>query len=217
MSYVAIPDGRIYFCNGQVHGYIKDNVVHPIPAVSLDVKLKIPLPMGTHVEFYRSRLYVGSGKTMFVSDAAALDRVSMDSPANGFRQFDSDITMIRAVDDGLFVSTGKGTYSIGGDVFETATMVKVSDSSAIPFTDGIVKYNYTVEGIFKYNYTEGGQSKTIGKAAMWLSTTGICRGLNGGRFENLTNTKMNLSPLQNGTGCHIVGGGMNHYVVINYD
>ena len=91
-----------------------------------------------------------------------------------FKQLPSRITLLAAVEDGIYLSDLEKTYFLaGGDPGEAALMDK-ADYPAIPYTAQ------------KIDAERIGGLGLSGSAVLWASTMGICLGANQGQFKNLT-------------------------------
>ncbi|MBF0608988.1 MAG: hypothetical protein SFH39_00770 [Candidatus Magnetobacterium sp. LHC-1] len=71
-----------------------------------------PAPPGQLLEFYRGRVYIASGNVVYYSlpNSYELFRIGSD-----YLPFDSDVTMLAAVDDGLYVATASTVYFLQGN------------------------------------------------------------------------------------------------------
>ena len=191
ISYAPVND-RIYFTNKGYIGYF-----HNLLATALsdpNISFKLPLPAGQRIAYYRGRLYVAKGKVLYISDALC-DHYDIRT---GFRVFENDITMVREVDNGIYVADSKTWFLQGAepDEFQRA---KVSDSDVIPFTDCLISGLLVGDGI-------------AGNLAIWTSTDGICVGDNSGAVKNLTRARYYMAS-------HGIGGsavrnlnGQVHYI-----
>ena len=157
MSYYPVND-RIYMTNGTYIGYYKDLAMHSLAEPNMNYKSV--LPAGRFIAHYNATLFVAKGKVLYRSDALC-DHYDTRS---GFNVFANDITMVRPVSDGLYVSDGK-TWFISDkmenpDAFNKAMVL---DADAIPYTDIDCDGKYVGDGIDE-------------KVAIWTSTIGVCIG-----------------------------------------
>jgi hypothetical protein len=187
---------RVYLTNKSYIGYYKNFSVTAVPAPTTNYKL--PLPAGQRIEYYRGRLYVAKGNVIYIADALC-DHYDIRT---GFRVFENDITMLRAVDNGIYVSDGN-TWFLQGAEPDEFQRTKVSDSDAIPYTDSIISGLYVGSGI-------------AGNMAIWTSTYGICIGDNTGVVKNLTSDRYYMSSGTSGYGmgdCAVRNkNGQVHYI-----
>jgi hypothetical protein len=166
MSYAKWND-RIYLTNNVGIWYCKDSLT----ALSTDVTYKLPMPPGKFIAYYKARLYVAKGKVLYISDALC-DHYDIRT---GFRVFSNDITMLIAVDKGLYVSDGE-TWFVSGAEPDEFHRNKVLDVDAIPYTAALVNGEYVGDGV-------------QGNHALWVSADGICLGNSDGAVKNLTRSR----------------------------
>jgi len=189
VSYTEINE-RIYWCNGTEKGYITDknnswvkgNYIGPTSKRTLSDP-----PTGTIVEYYKNRMYVAQENVLWYSEPGAFGAFDL---ARGFFQWATEIRMVRAVDNGIFVSTEKNTYLLLGRSPLQFEQVKVAGFPAIKHSD--CKLNGYL--------SESGIIEGTGQSAMWVSPQGVCYGGNDG-FRNLTIDKIaNFSTGRTGSG-----------------
>lgn len=183
ISYAQIND-RIYWCNGHEKGYITDGannswVVGSYVGPDTMRNFSSP-PIGTMVEAYRNRLFVVQNNVMWHSEPGAYGAFDL---ARGFNMWGTNIRMMRAVTDGMYVSSGNKTYFLKGNSPKTWEQIKVADYPAIARSD------YRFAG----NLRNGGIDEGEGLAVMWMSNEGVCYGGPGG-FQNLTLSKIASFP-----------------------
>jgi hypothetical protein len=179
MSYAAFND-RIYFSNGVNIGYIKSGVAHSVAVPS--VKFKLSLPAGKFLAVYRARLYSASGKILFIADPLS----DCYDTRSGYRQFSSNITMVRPVENGVYVADEEKTYFMKGLSPEEFTREMVEDNAVIPYTD----VNIDAQDI--------GDGNKNGTWAVWTSVEGICLGTGDGTVQNLTKDRLALGDYLSG-------------------
>ena len=178
MSYCAVGT-RVYFANGYEKGYIENEVVYPWEKgtyVGRDTTKELyDPPIGQLLEVWNGRMFVAQEDALWYSE-----RFNYHAFAFGenYVSFPGRLRMVRAVKDGLFVSTEKETYFLGGMTPTSFAQLKVADYPAILGTDILV------DG----RKLRGGE--IVDRVVMWTSTEGICIGGPGGMFENLTERKL---------------------------
>ena len=106
--------------------------------------------------------------------------------ATDWKTFESEITMLAAVDDGCYVGTLDGTYFCHGLDPHSWTVRKVSETSPVP-------YSLNPETLWT--------GPEQGDARIWWSNHGasgerggLCWGLNSGNYINLTEPKIVTKP-----------------------
>ena len=162
------PADDIYLTNGSVIGYIRGGIYYDFTAPTETYKSL--MKPGHLIEWFNGRLYVARGGDVWYSDA--IYPGSTDERKN-FKQLGGYISMMRAVKDGVYVSNSKETYFMAGLDPGEAALVKVADYSAILGSDVKIDGDRLGRDI-------------SGRAVLWLSSMGICAGLDGGTFINLT-------------------------------
>lgn len=73
-----------------------------------------PMPVGTVTAFWRGRLIVAVGNAIWASEPWAPHLTKW----RGFIQFPGDVTMVQAVESGLWIGTTEDLVYLGGDNFE---------------------------------------------------------------------------------------------------
>ena len=177
MSYAPWND-RIYMTNNTCIGYAKEDAFTVLSDPGITYKQ--PLPPGKFITYYRGKLYVAKGKVLYISDALC-DHYDIRT---GFRVFSNDITMLIAVDKGLYISDGV-TWFISGIDSDEFKKEKVLDADAIPYTAVVVNGSNLSDGLPE-NYV------------LWTSTVGICLGDNDGKIKNLTRSRYAMPELSSG-------------------
>lgn len=136
-------------------------------------------PRAQHIAAYKGRIYLAVGKVLWATELYTYHLVDR---TRGFVQFEHDITLLIAMDDGLYVGTTGGLYFIKGvfGAFKLSTVVAdpvLSGSGALVPVD-LVHPN-----------ARTGPMPT-GEAAIMMTTAGILAGFDGGSAYNLTHDRM---------------------------
>jgi hypothetical protein len=198
MSYAAVND-RVYMTNGLYIGYYNNLAMYGL--ANPNKNYKVPLPAGKFIAYYRGVLFVAKGKVLYISDALC-DHYDIRT---GFRVFANDITMLRPVDDGIYVADGRTWFLVEKRAFtdEPAELKKdsVLDVDAIPYTDVNINGKDIAEGV-------------DGNLAMWTSAAGICLGDNKGVVKVLNQDKYYLTPRAIGAAAIRSINGITHYLTI---
>lgn len=181
MYYVQVAD-RIYYSNGYDKGIYDQTTEKSTAWVAgayvgpTTTKTFSDPPLGIHLEYFNGRIYMADDNVVWYSEPFALNWFDL---ARNFIPFPNKVRMIRAVIDGIWISTDTQIFFLAGPDPTSSQLVKCADYPAIEGTD------VTVEGLWI-----GNGIKT--KAALWTSIGGICAGLPGGEFQNLTQRKITL-------------------------
>lgn len=163
---------RVYLTNISYIGFVQSDLLWPI--TDPGVAYKLPIPAGKFIAYYRGRLYLAKGKVLYISDALC-DHYDIRT---GFKVFENDITMLVAVDSGIYVSDGNTWFMSGGSPDELKRE-KVSDADAIPYTAVQADGKYIGEGL-------------SGNGAIWTGTDGIYYGDGDGKVKNLTRSRYSM-------------------------
>ena len=167
---------------------------------NLDIKRNKTIIKGaTVLEVYRGRMYAAKDKVLWFSDAHDFMRI-LKLEKNYF-YFPTDITAIKAVDNGVYVSEEDKIWFLRG------TSPKDFDFTVV-YSAGIVRgTDVRIDSI-----TLGEQ--VISPAIMWTTKKGICIGTDSGQVFNLTERKYNMPNLITGAATFRQGGGLDQYLVV---
>jgi hypothetical protein len=199
MEYVDVNE-NVYYSNASVNGFIDSLGVNNLHADS-GVKYKDIPPTGQHIEFYNGRIYIARNHTLWFTDVFAFSRV--DKRYNAI-EFKDEITMVKAVDDGLYISIG--------DINERSQTVFLGGNDPSEFVQKIVADYGAIEGTAtKPNEAFIGDGIS-GQAVLWASRKGICLGGNGGSFRNLTAGKYEVPSNRYGSGFFRINNGVPQYI-----
>jgi hypothetical protein len=166
VSYVRVND-NVYYANGYECGYIDS--VQNYSFMDPSRNFKQPLPAGSHIEYFMGCLFMAVRNVLYISDPLT----TYYDTRMGYKIFSDDITMVRACDNGMYVSDKSRVWFIRGKGNDDFEMVEVESEPAIPFTDvrtSADSLGYGVEG----------------DVVLWTSASGICLGDSGGSAKNLT-------------------------------
>ena len=198
MDFVDVNE-EVYYSSASVNGYVKNGVNVQFSDPGINFKQKPP--PGQHIENYNGRNYIAQNHTIWITDAYAFGRVDM---RKGFISMKDEVTMIKAVDDGIYVSIGD-----------------INDRSSVIFFGGPGPEDFTYKVVADYGAIEGTAVKPRsafvgdgieGTTVMWVSRKGICLGANGGRFTNLTAGRYEVTENRYGAGYFRLRNGLPQYV-----
>ncbi len=191
MSYAVFND-RVYYTNNYNKGYVRNFV--DVSFSDPDIKFKRSLPAGKFIEYYKGCLYVAVGSSIYISDPLC----DYFDTRMGYRRFASNITMLRAVDTGIYVADIR-TYFMRGDSNEDFERAEVYSTGAVPYTD---------------IRTPGDDlnNPKVGNVAIWTSEDGICIGDNSGVVDNVTRLKYALNATSTGAAYIRKVNEVKHYV-----
>lgn len=170
----------VYFANSSIIGYINADTATPYPFPDPAQTFKAKMVGGQILEFYNSRLYAAHGCNLFFSDATVPTRMDIRKNAVAFP---SRLTMMKAVNDGVYVSDSEGVYfEAGRDVSEFVER-KVLDFPAI-------------EGMSATAVVRG---KIVKKVAYWMTKNGPYAGYSEGIVVPQQEGLFSIDGLQSGT------------------
>lgn len=191
MSYVPVND-RYYLTNGREIGYIRGASFYPCMSPSRE--FKEPLPAGQHIEYFMGCLFVSVKNVIYISDPLC----DYYDTRTGYRIFADDITMIRAVDNGLYISDKK-VWFIRGKGNAEFQRVEVEAEPAIPFTDLRTSADSMGYGV-------------SGDVAVWTSKSGIVIGDSGGTVKDVTSDRYHMADHGQGTAFVRDDNNVKHYI-----
>ena len=170
---------RTYYCNGYELGFIYNSVsnvwsVGTYTGPDTNRQFSAP-PIGTHLAVFQGRMFISEGSILWWSESFNFD---LYNKAESFVRFHDDIIMIQPVDGGIFVSTEKSIYFLGGSVPKEFTFNEVAQFPAIEWSNTVEKVDATDIGL------EGGLS------ALWASKEGAIIGFPTGQIFNLNKNKV---------------------------
>jgi len=190
MSYVSVVDS-VFFSNYSIIGYVNMMNGLPYPFPDPDQTFKQRMIGGHILEFFNNRLYAANDRIIYHSDATVLTR--MDIRKNAI-PFPDRITMMRAVTNGMYVSSGKGVYFMSGMDPSEFKMHKVLDVGAI---DGM---SITVDGdsVDKFGST--------GRTIYFMTEDGPYKGYPGGSLLQMQGGLFSIEDIECGTSLLIEDG-----------
>ena len=165
--YVTLQNGDVFYLYGTYPIGVTSVTIVPTSSLSSVMsawfQYPYPFPPCDHLEYYRGRIFGANGKFVYFSTAMRYRQTSLDKY---FYMFESDVTMVKAVPDGLYIADSEATYWLsGGDKDEPGDYIK-RQVLPYPVTPGTA--------ISIPNSTD----------VAWLSTRGWCIGSAGGKVEN---------------------------------
>jgi hypothetical protein len=166
MSYAEV-NSRIYYTNNQVLAYVENFQNHELVPPTLTFKSTM-LP-GEMIEHWDGRLYTIKGGLIRWSDS--MHFASTDKRRN-YKRVPGRVTLFRGVKGGVYISFDGWTYFAQGGRLEKTDLIPLEHAQAIQWSD--------------VNVNRYKSDNEAGNDIRWTSTAGLCRGLDGGVFKNLT-------------------------------
>lgn len=221
LAYVQVA-GNVYYSSSLASGVISENltvsnwgavseagtwlspVVNPtetLPAVA--GRLLGKPPMATALTYYNGRIYMAQGKTVWATDLYLYNYVDK---TRSFLQFESDVTMLGAVTDGIYVGTTADVWFLDGSQLSELRRVPMMNYGALPGSALPVPAELVNPQIPNRPQSE---SKN---AILFMSTSGLCVGLDNGMVYNLTQNKVLFPDAVSVAAMFRRQDGMNQYV-----
>jgi hypothetical protein len=192
MSYVLVND-RVFWTNGTEIGYVLG--YQSFALADPAIEFKMPLPAGQLIEYYRGCLYVARKNILYVSDPLC----DYFDARKGYKIFANGITLLRAVDDGIYVGDDK-VWWLNGSSAEDFDRIEAYPYQPIIYTDARINRQHIGDG-------------EKGSVAIWTCQNGICIGDNAGRVINSTDTRYVMSNRYVEGACLVrEAGSVRHYV-----
>jgi hypothetical protein len=170
---------KTYFCNGVDNGVIEGGAASPLELGEYygpDTNREFSkIENIQHIEVHAGRLFVSTGPILFWSEVYRFDLFDM---AASFVQFHTDIRMIKSVDGGVYVSSGRNSYFLSGLNPGGFTSRRVASFPAVEWSDAAEKVDGVDIGF------------DPGLCALWASPEGAILGTPGGSIINLTKSKI---------------------------
>lgn len=193
VSYAQVGEVT-YFSSAVCSGKIVDGAVQPwghisaertwvspvaVPTATLGAvsgKLLGPPPLATEIEYYKGRIYLGHDKWLWHTELYQYDYVET---VRGFVPLEKPITLVMAVEDGLYVGTEGGLYFLGGTASEGLKLSPILSSPVLRGSGVVVPLGDVQSQLGDAKLPES-------EVPMFMTQAGICVGLDGGRVHNLT-------------------------------
>lgn len=173
--------------------------------VPLRTRFLAPLPAGQVVSRLNGRMLVASGNVLWFSEPFAYE---LTDPAKNYILFDSEITLLAPLVDGVFVATQTETMFIRGADIASGERIPKAPYGAIPGTLAWVDAQSL--GDLGMQFTE--------TVAVWASPKGICLGGDAGFirgiFKNVTEAKISYADAPRGTALLREQNGITQYLAL---
>lgn len=155
----------------------------------LEYVLADSLPAGKILRAYRGRLYSAIGPTLVYSHPLNYGLTRLN---HNYIQYDDEITMVRPVDDGIYLGVGRDkkmrTFFLSGSdptMFETRMV----------YPNGVVFGSDTLVASTMLDRS----APSVGNVAVWWATNGVMvKGYNGGRVEPVREGELSLNTFATG-------------------
>ena len=187
-------DGNVYFSSVAASGVIDPNdslsdwgqtdgqgvwhspVISPTSTLgAISGKLLGDPVTATSLEAYKGRVYMAAEKTLWATELYQYHYVDR---TKNFMQFEHEITLVMAVDNGLYVGTEGGLYFLQG----TFGQFKLSMINS----DAVLRGSGQVVPAELINPNARNQPMPAGEAAVFMTAGGVLAGFDNGTCYNLT-------------------------------
>jgi hypothetical protein len=158
-------------------------------------------PVASSIEAYKGRIYLANEKVLWATELYLYHYV--DKTKN-YMSFEHDITLLMAVDDGIYVGTTGGLYFIKGTLGAFAVS-QVSSGAVLPGS------GVWVSADFVHPNARQAPMPT-GQAAVMLTAEGVLVGFDGGTCYNLTHDRVVLPDGVSAAALYRQDQGVNTYV-----
>ena len=162
--------------------------------------LKAP-PLAEHIAYYRGRIYLASGPYLWATELYLYDHVDKN---RNFLQFEDDITMVAPVDDGIYVGTTRNVFFLSGSFGKGMPRQRLMNAGVLPGSE----VELPVSAMTEQPETQEG----IG--VMFMTTSGICKGLPGGNLVNATSGRVEFPSAISAAALYREDRGANAYVAV---
>ncbi len=170
-------------------------------------RLLVAPPLASIVEEHNGRIYLAVGDVLWVTELFLYSKV--DKHRN-FIQFEHPITMLYSGGGGLYVGTEQKVYFLRGSFAQGMPMSTVLDAGAVPGSLAEVPAPMVHPGA-------GQQTIPEGDLPVFMSSVGICVGLDNGEVHNLTDGRVKFPAMARAAAAHRDEPGCSQYIVAGYD
>lgn len=163
-------------------------------------------PVGRFLAYFNGRIYIAVGRVLWFTELYLYNYVDHTKT---FIPFETDITMIGVVSDGLYIGTADGVYFLQGPA-QPFKRTKVMDSPVIPGSAISIPAelaNPPQVGVMP--------DTPLQVSVVFLTTTGFCVGKEQGECYNLTEAKFIFPDALRSAALYRRQDGVNQYVAVN--
>lgn len=127
--HVSAVNGEVLYWHGAVGAGTRTYAIQWVETTLREARHRLLTapPAGTLLTSRFGRIYIAKGNGIYWTEPFAYE---LHNPARNFAQFDSDIKVMRAVSNGLWVVTASGTYWLTGDNPNEARVAQQANYSA---------------------------------------------------------------------------------------
>lgn len=155
-----------------------------------------PPPPGDIVVHYRSYVLVAHGRMLYPSEPYAPELFDLRKGI----PMETRITLVGCMTDGIYLGSEDQIVWVMGETPEKFTYNAKADYGVVP---GTLAFG---------SMSQVGKGDKGEMVAFWMSQRGICMGLDGGEFKNLTEARFSYPVGDRGAGIVRRHQGMNQYI-----
>lgn len=159
-------------------------------------------PKATSVEAYNGRIYLAAEKTLWATE---LYRYRYVDRTRAFMQFENEITLLRAVQDGLYVGTAGGLYFLNGDRFGAFKLNQKTSAAVLSGSDVMVPTELV-------HPQAANGPVPAGLALVCMTDDGVVAGFDSGTCYNLTHGRVEFPHGVSAAGLFREDQGVSSYV-----
>lgn len=194
MSYADMKDGRIAVTNSDIIGYVQAGAYNDMPTPTIQFRIK-PYP-GQLIEWYNGRLYIARGDRIYYTDPYAL-RMRLKK---NYIQTSGHVTLLKAVDDGLWIADGKIHFLSGPSPLKFTWHTKTDYNAIIHSAKSVLRDLVGKDGLTS--------------PSIWTGTEkGVAVLGNSGSFKNITIKYYTMPAGKTGAGLYRESGNKSQFLV----
>lgn len=202
-AYVTPPNGETYYFIGSTTSSTLDIADAPSTLGSISRTLGQHPPLGTGPSaYFMGRLYLSDGNVVWVTEPYQYEAVRL---SESFMQFESDITFIAPVTDGVYYGTTNEVFFVAG-AYPDVKRVSVVNYGAPLQAASRIDPDYVLKADIQSN-----------SAILVVTHQGVCVGYDSGRFTNVTNQTVWLPQAESAATLVRHQDGLNQFIgVLNH-
>lgn len=161
-------------------------------------------PLAQHITYFNGRMWLARGKTLWATELFLYNYVDK---TRTFFQFEDEITMLQAVDDGIYVGTLAAVYFLAGDALAA---MKRKDILAF----GAIRGSAVVAPADAVHPQARQGDFPLSNAVVFKTEQGVCAGFRGGECYNLTRDRVVFPAADRAAALFRSDSGANHYIAV---
>lgn len=199
--YITRRDSEIFYkaytlsnTSGQTIDYLSED---SLSGAMLKTQFLSPPPAGQILEYYNGRILIGSFDAVWYTEPFKYELCDL---SNGYIQLDSDVTLVGAVDDGIYFGTNNEISFAHGDQPKSLKWEEKANYGAIFGT------------MQKLLRPDVGNNEAMQTLIVFASVRGICIGGKGGEMINKSRDTYLYEPAYSGAGFVRKARGTDQYL-----